>query len=283
VHNLLPVELGALLWAIDFGGEKGTNHVLGMAKSLGYGGVRLTVENPKLGRVADSAESVDLAALAGAFGAWMEAQLQRRGHPGGWAKSRELFELLELAKPPSPEAEKDLRHMRLDHPAFGNEFSAAKADGLVLPPRGGATKHGGWSGVEVDPDVAPSTPSGSLLREATRSDIDETVEVGTDAGSNGRSDAPPTEGASPAPPAAAPADPDERVDPDTVSVEAMVDRLRRLKKGGKHLDRLRHWLAQGGEVAERAKEAGRRAFAKDVEKWKDKGKHLDLVEALAAA
>ncbi|MBF0305377.1 MAG: TIGR03986 family CRISPR-associated RAMP protein, partial [Alphaproteobacteria bacterium] len=44
VHNLLPEELGALFWVLTFGGEPGLRHALGMARPLGYGQVKLTID-----------------------------------------------------------------------------------------------------------------------------------------------------------------------------------------------------------------------------------------------
>lgn len=49
-HNLRPVELGALLWVLDFGGRKELNHQIGMGKPYGLGQVKLNVSNSKLRR-----------------------------------------------------------------------------------------------------------------------------------------------------------------------------------------------------------------------------------------
>ena len=43
-HNLKPVELGALIWAVNWGGNKQALHSLGMAKSLGFGSCRLEID-----------------------------------------------------------------------------------------------------------------------------------------------------------------------------------------------------------------------------------------------
>lgn len=46
LENLLPAELGALLWALNLPGESGKQYVhkIGMGKPLGMGAVRLTIE-----------------------------------------------------------------------------------------------------------------------------------------------------------------------------------------------------------------------------------------------
>lgn len=43
VHNLRPAELGALLWALTWGGDGSLRHRLGLAKPLGYGNVQIRV------------------------------------------------------------------------------------------------------------------------------------------------------------------------------------------------------------------------------------------------
>jgi len=42
-HNLRPHELGALIWALTFGGREECRHRLGMAKPLGYGCAKISI------------------------------------------------------------------------------------------------------------------------------------------------------------------------------------------------------------------------------------------------
>lgn len=44
-HNLLPLELGALLWSLTFGNNKNCKHNIGMAKPLGFGVIDLQINN----------------------------------------------------------------------------------------------------------------------------------------------------------------------------------------------------------------------------------------------
>jgi len=44
-HNLLPFELGALLWSLTFGNQKNCKHKIGMAKPLGLGIVKVEIKN----------------------------------------------------------------------------------------------------------------------------------------------------------------------------------------------------------------------------------------------
>lgn len=48
LHNLRPVELGALLWTLDFGGSDNCYHTLGMGKPFGLGRVKLKLTDGKL-------------------------------------------------------------------------------------------------------------------------------------------------------------------------------------------------------------------------------------------
>ncbi|NNJ84420.1 MAG: TIGR03986 family CRISPR-associated RAMP protein, partial [Gammaproteobacteria bacterium] len=43
-HNLLPQELGALVWVLEWGGDAGKRHAIGMGKSMGFGqtSIRIT-------------------------------------------------------------------------------------------------------------------------------------------------------------------------------------------------------------------------------------------------
>lgn len=137
VHNLLPVELGALLWALDFGGADNAAHTLGLAKSFGYGCVALKVEGGKV-RASDRwdqpYEGDALAAVCDearrAFTAFMEDALP--DEVGGWEASRTIHELLANAQ---IQAEGD-RHLQIDHPQYGNEFISAKKRALTLQPLG---------------------------------------------------------------------------------------------------------------------------------------------------
>lgn len=125
VHNLRPFELGALLWALDFGGRNACFHGLGMAKSLGYGKVLLSVHSHHLLDVRRNKLS-ELATIRADYEAHMEQ------HIPGWAQSPQIQELIALATEVSEERSEDLRHMQISHPAYRNEFQAVKKAGLAL-------------------------------------------------------------------------------------------------------------------------------------------------------
>ncbi|MEM7248293.1 MAG: TIGR03986 family CRISPR-associated RAMP protein [Acidobacteriota bacterium] len=127
VHGLRQVEFGALLWAIDFGGEPGCRHGLGLAKSLGYGGVTLSVSECVLEDMEGKALALgDLATEVQAFESFMRGCLG-----GSWKSSDQIRDLVAMAKPLGGEEAVDLRSMTLEP---NNEFQDAKGEGLALPP-----------------------------------------------------------------------------------------------------------------------------------------------------
>lgn len=127
VHNLRPVELGALLWAMTWGGRTHLQHGLGMAKSMGCGAVSLRLVAHRLSN--PQGESPDPAALMAAFEARMEAFCRDKEVEGAgeWLRSEQMFELLAMADPANAARPGvDLRHMVLNPDAKRNDFVKAK-------------------------------------------------------------------------------------------------------------------------------------------------------------
>lgn len=146
LHNARPEELGALLWALDLGGESDAFHKLGLARPLGYGTVRLHTSEPQLAR--NDGVHVEKARCVEAFRQWADEAWTRAGGEGSWADSRAIRELVALSRPmPRDEAP----HMQLDHPLHRNEFQKAKLEGRVLRP---ASTEGA-----VLPRFAPAVPT----------------------------------------------------------------------------------------------------------------------------
>lgn len=127
VHNLRPLEMGALLWALDFGGRPACWHQLGLAKAFGYGSVTLQIQACDLIQ-SDGGTPVDgaLSRALAAFVQYMEKAV------AGWGKSRQLFQLIYMATPADETRASQLRHMRIQP----NEFTEAKKQGAALPPPG---------------------------------------------------------------------------------------------------------------------------------------------------
>jgi hypothetical protein len=101
------VELGALLWSLDFGGRPALRHGLGMGKPFGLGQVSMQLDGWEL-VPNDQAEvsPLDLSWLQACrqeFVDLMEQAVLAAGAPG-WAISGPIQALLEHAKPAASEA-----------------------------------------------------------------------------------------------------------------------------------------------------------------------------------
>ena len=133
VHNLRPVELGALMWAINFGGAPEARHLIGMAKSLGYGKSQLRVVRHALIRNSDlderSLSDAELNDTVKQFRAYMNKRTNNT-----WASSPTIRELIVCATPhPSGRDPEHLRAPLLNHPRLRNEFQHYKKEGKALP------------------------------------------------------------------------------------------------------------------------------------------------------
>jgi len=131
-HNLRPAELGAVLWALDFGRSPDARHVIGTAKSHGFGTAQIHVRNEHIDGY--DGEPVSLDACRGAFAEFMEGKCGELGIPGGWRGSLELFQLLAAARPLDDSTTEPGRYPRLAPRSRLNEFADVKNAGLALPP-----------------------------------------------------------------------------------------------------------------------------------------------------
>jgi CRISPR-associated protein (TIGR03986 family) len=129
-HNLRPAELGALVWALTWGGDSTLRHRIGMAKPLGYGcakisiaGAHLVPNDPEKGGRVDWNGSESLPSpLAAALSAFKDLFQNRLSGPDI------QNDLLRMAQ---PDHGVELRYPRLEQ--RNNEFAEAKRDKLVLP------------------------------------------------------------------------------------------------------------------------------------------------------
>ncbi len=128
VHNLREHELGALLWALDFGGREDCWHALGMARSCGYGSVTLRVVGQELlGNAGGALDEAFRSKAVNAFRGYMNAALG-----GQWEQSEQVFQLVAMAEPVGDDRAKNLRHMLISHPEYRNEFQGVKQAGKSL-------------------------------------------------------------------------------------------------------------------------------------------------------
>ncbi|MBI4820407.1 MAG: TIGR03986 family CRISPR-associated RAMP protein [Deltaproteobacteria bacterium] len=177
LHNVKRVELGALLWSLNLG-ELGAfqpktscRHMIGMGRPLGYGSARMTVRTAQL-FANDGWRAMDRSELDGCraeFEELMDSWCREKGEPGGWAASRAIFELRELARPLEA---KDGRHMQINHPEYRNEFQQAKLRGLALAAAGdeaeweAAVKASGFAGATTSAERGPTARKPSATKKA---------------------------------------------------------------------------------------------------------------------
>ena len=131
-HNLKPVELGALVWALTWGGNSTYRHAIGMGKPFGYGRIRIEPGKTnllpnKLNAIPPTLEDYRLA-----FETWIRQRFSEEGGTGEWIDSPQIRHLLAMADPEQARGKK-LEHMVLDGER-NNHFLGAKKAGLVLAP-----------------------------------------------------------------------------------------------------------------------------------------------------
>lgn len=129
-HNLKKVELGALLSALTFHQTPNTFHSIGMAKPLGYGKIKVEVQNLAAKNVIpqkdDSFVEVGQVECLKAYEAYMNAALNSTTFQ--WHQSPQIIDLLTMVSE-QPEAEDNLAYMDLGRNNQGkNEFVRAKND-----------------------------------------------------------------------------------------------------------------------------------------------------------
>lgn len=127
-HNLRPFELGALLWALDFGGDAAARHALGMGKPYGWGRVRFETGAARLALNDSVRTAPGLVTCCEAFARRMTEAVP------GWEESDQIRALRTMAR---PAADPVLRYMTLDPDRRINEFQDARNAGAVLPGPGG--------------------------------------------------------------------------------------------------------------------------------------------------
>jgi CRISPR-associated protein (TIGR03986 family) len=125
LHNVTREELGAVLWALTWGGNSELRHSLGMGKPFGLGQVSVNItqlnvrsnDTPQLG-------NNEIRSYVQAFERWMEKNVP------AWKSV--LHELLAMANPAAPGVSQ-LRPLKLNM-AGKSEFREAKQKKLALQP-----------------------------------------------------------------------------------------------------------------------------------------------------
>lgn len=135
-HNLKPVELGALLWALTWGGNTALRHSLGMGKPFGFGQVHIALDPAQCRLIPNDPAQPETTLTSEQQAQLMQqfVEVMEKAIPG-WASTPQMRNLLAMANPDA--ARKlpngmELRHMRLESKQRINDFQAAKQAQLVL-------------------------------------------------------------------------------------------------------------------------------------------------------
>lgn len=124
VHNLRPLELGALLWVLNWGGRTNLRHGLGLGKSMGCGAVSMRITQTTLN--ANAGHAPDPAGLMVQFEQHMDS-LCRTHLNKDWLATEPMFELLAMADPNNAQSTGNaLHHMVLAPDGRKNQFKDAK-------------------------------------------------------------------------------------------------------------------------------------------------------------
>lgn len=131
-HNLRPEELGALCWALTWGGADELRHSLGMGKPFGLGQLQIEIAGSELRPNRPGMPELTWEQAREAFIAHMDEE-HRKATGGDWRSSAQIQSLLGMADPERTGAfQGELRHMRLEAKGRVNEFTEAKQAALIL-------------------------------------------------------------------------------------------------------------------------------------------------------
>jgi CRISPR-associated protein (TIGR03986 family) len=183
LHNVRPQELGAIFWALTWGGEEKLRHGLGMAKPYGYGSVRVTVTgcdlrwcDPKKGIFAkEPGEAAPKGGISREklqewmrpFTEMMENWFPKEGKRETWSDSPQIRALKAMADPEKAR-NCDLRYPRLDSKQRVNEFVDCKKECLVLAgPLAAGGRQGGASAAPLGGSRNATAPQGGGGRRST--------------------------------------------------------------------------------------------------------------------
>lgn len=141
-HNLLPKELGALIWTLKWGNDDRLRHNLGMAKAFGFGKVKLEIVGSDIrsNQAPDKNIAIDEKYYIGLFRELMEAKYaaeKKQNIQGKWGDSEQITLLKAMSYPEHSRAKKEtLKYLQLEDSQRKNQFVVAKQNGWVLPEYG---------------------------------------------------------------------------------------------------------------------------------------------------
>ncbi len=134
-HNLKPEELGALVWALTWGGNDKLRHSIGMGKPFGFGQVRARIEKAEIRPNNPGAQPPEADECRRRFETMMQNWKEN------WKTSPQLQNLLAMADPERAKHAPGgkLSHMRLND-SRDNQFQDAKRKSLVLADYNGSVR-----------------------------------------------------------------------------------------------------------------------------------------------
>jgi CRISPR-associated protein (TIGR03986 family) len=100
IHNLKPVELGALLWALTMGGQASAKLNIGLGKPLGFGGCKITITDMQLTNNTGQRVSEEIRFFIDLFTEHMSA-LYKEYFKSDWKSSPQILHLQRFAQPTS--------------------------------------------------------------------------------------------------------------------------------------------------------------------------------------
>lgn len=125
-HNLKQEELGAILWTLTWGGNGNCHHQIGMAKPLGFGRIKITLDMDKSRIIHPEEAHIDRREAERTFIEYMEKELG-----GSWKKSEQLNQLLAMADS-TVRSSVPLEYPKLTVKPNLNEFAVFKKERKVL-------------------------------------------------------------------------------------------------------------------------------------------------------
>ncbi len=141
-HNLLPAELGALIWTMTWGNDDKFRHSLGMGKPFGFGQVQIKITSSDIRSIKapDTPIAFDEKQYVSWFRQLMEkeyTQAKQAQIDGKWGDSEQIRQLKAMADPKHRDATAEkLKYLKLEDDKGQNEFVKAKQQGWVLPEYG---------------------------------------------------------------------------------------------------------------------------------------------------
>ncbi len=128
LHNVMPQELGGVLWSLLWGGDGTNRHSIGMGKAFGMGQVSVTASglDVRYNNSTAAAPSTDPAHWMALFVAGMNM------HKRDWIHTPQMRQLLAMANPAHPKSAA-ARHMEFRMAPQSNPFADCKRLSEELP------------------------------------------------------------------------------------------------------------------------------------------------------